>query len=74
MTWEESMTTITQEQRQEIEQAGIEPVRVEDPVTGAEYFLIRADVYRKMRELVEIEHIDRSLYEYQDYRPLDANP
>ncbi len=74
MTSEETMTTLTPEQRQLIEQAGIEPVRVEDPTTGAEYFIIRSDVYRKMRELVAIEHVDRSLYEYQDYRPLDAHP
>ena len=47
---------ISTEQKQAIERSGIEPVAIEDPESGSTYYLARADVYQKMRELVEIEH------------------
>lgn len=68
------MATITPEQRQEIEKAGTEPVRVEDPATGTEYVLLRADVYAKLRELMAYDHSDPSLFEYEDFRPLHEDP
>ena len=66
--------TITTEQKQAIERSGIEPVAIEDPESGSTYYLVRADVYQKMRELVEIEHSDPSLYEYEDFRPIHETP
>jgi hypothetical protein len=39
------MTTLTAAQRQAIEAAGDEPVRIEDPETHATYVLLRAEVY-----------------------------
>ena len=66
--------TMTTEQRQAVERSGIEPVAIEDPASGSTYYLVRADVYQKMRELVEIEHSDPSLYEYEDFRPIHENP
>ena len=66
--------TITTEQRQAVERSGIESVTIEDPESGSTYYLVRADVYQKMRELVEIEHSDPSLYEYEDFRPIHENP
>ena len=53
--------TITPEQKQAVEQAGVEPVRVRDPGTGTAYVLIREDVYRQMRELVGFENAEREL-------------
>jgi hypothetical protein len=47
------MTPITPEQRRQIEEAGGEPVRLEDPETRAEYVLLKADVYDRLRQLVE---------------------
>ena len=47
------MTTITAEQRQATIEAGDSPVELADPQTGISYVLIRADVYRKMQELLE---------------------
>jgi hypothetical protein len=38
------MTALTAEQRQEIEKAGDEPVRLEDPETHASYVLLKAEV------------------------------
>lgn len=76
----EVQMTITAEQKQAIERAGSEPVRVEDPETKTRYLIIREDVYRKMRGLVRVDppgpddehgefHGDKSLYEYGEFRP-----
>ena len=45
------MTTLTPEQRQEIQRAGEEPVRLADPETRTEYVLLKADVYDRIRTL-----------------------
>jgi hypothetical protein len=43
------MTTLTAEQRREIEKAGDEPVRIEDPETHATYILIKSEVYDRIK-------------------------
>lgn len=65
------MATITPEQRQEIEQSGNQPVRVEDPANNRHYVMISAELWERMRALIDVEHIDRSLYEYDDFRPYE---
>ena len=47
------MTTLTPELRQALEQAGDQPVAINDPQTNTEYILLRADVYNRMREILE---------------------
>ena len=47
------MTVITPEQRRAAAEAGDEPVELADPQTGDSYVLVRADVFRRMRELLE---------------------
>lgn len=47
------MTTLTLEQRQEIQRAGEEPVRLTDPETQTEYVLLKADVYDRIRTLLD---------------------
>ncbi len=47
------MTTMTPEQRAAVAEAGDAPVEVADPQTGTEYVLLRADVYQRMRELLQ---------------------
>ena len=47
------MTTLTPEQRQEVEKAGDELVRLADPVTKAEYVILKADVYDRIRALAD---------------------
>ena len=64
------MATITPEQRQEIEKSGNQPVKIEDPANNRQYVIISAELWERMRSLIDIEHIDRSLYEYGDFRPL----
>ncbi len=45
------MTPITKEIRRAIEQAGDQPVRLEDPQTTQTYVLLRADVYDRIQRL-----------------------
>jgi PHD/YefM family antitoxin component YafN of YafNO toxin-antitoxin module len=49
------MATITPEQRQEIEKAGEQPVVLTDPNTNSAYYLIRAELYHEIREVLEEE-------------------
>ncbi len=52
------MTTLTTEQREAVESAGDQPVQVTDPLTNNAYVLLKAEVYRRMQELLEDE-VDR---------------
>ncbi len=47
------MATLTPEQRQEIQRAGEEPVRLADPETQTEYVILKADVYDRIRAVAE---------------------
>jgi hypothetical protein len=49
-----SMSGLTPEQRQLIEQAGDQPVRIEDPETQHVYVVLRAEVYERVRDLLEL--------------------
>jgi hypothetical protein len=49
----EVFMTITPEQRQAIEIAGGEPVRLEDPLTGQVYIVLKAEVYEEIREILD---------------------
>jgi hypothetical protein len=71
---EASMATITPEQKQLVEQAGDEPVRIADVETNREYVILRADVYDRMRHLLEEEEIDPSFFEIGDFEPIDEDP
>jgi hypothetical protein len=52
-----SRTGLTAEQRRLLEQAGDEPVRIEDPETQRTYMLIRAELYERVRDLLEPKSI-----------------
>jgi hypothetical protein len=54
------MTTLTAELRREIEKAGDEPLRIEDPETHATYVLLRAEVYERLRPPTAPEDVDLS--------------
>ena len=53
------MTAITSEQRQAAVEAVDRPVDLADPQTGITYVLMRADVYRRMRQSMEVEEDNR---------------
>lgn len=65
--------TFTTEQKRAIEQAGQEPVRVEDPETNTTYVLIREGMFRKLSavtgEFQACEEIDPSFFEIEDFKP-----
>lgn len=52
------MTTLTPEQRRAIERAGEQPVRVEDPETHASYVLLKAEVYERLRAVLDDADFD----------------
>jgi hypothetical protein len=64
------MAALTPEQRQEIEKAGEEPVRLSDPETHRKYVIVKEEAYERMRALLEEEEIDPSYFEYEDFEPL----
>lgn len=47
------MNSITPEQRLAVAKAGDSPIELADPQTGDAFVLVRADVYRKMRDQLE---------------------
>ena len=49
------MTTITPEQRVAVAEAGDAPVELADPQTGTACVRLRAEVYQRMRELLEAD-------------------
>jgi hypothetical protein len=61
--------TITPELKVAVEQAGEEPLRIEDPDTKTAYLVIREEVYRELRRLAVIDHSDRSLYDFGEFHP-----
>jgi hypothetical protein len=63
--------TITPELKQAIEQAGEQPLRIEDPVTHAAYVILREETYERLRSVAEAEKIDPSFYEYGEFIPVD---
>lgn len=61
------MTALTAELSREVEKAGDEPVRVEDPVNHERYVILKAALYEKLREQAEMERVDPSFYEYGEF-------
>jgi hypothetical protein len=61
------MLELTQEQRQEVRSAGDGPLRLTDPDTRAEYVVLKADLYDRMRRV--FEEVDPSLYEFEEIDP-----
>jgi len=55
----------TQTPRRAVNQAQ-GPLRVVDPDSKREYILLRADLYDRMRSLLEAEVVDPSLYEFEE--------
>lgn len=69
------MAILTPELRQQIEQSGDKPVRIEDPETKRTYLLVLEEVYRKLEELAVIDHSSEpSLYEVRVFRPNESYP
>ena len=61
--------TITTEIKQAVERAGAEPVALEDPETKDSYVILKREVYDRLLKLMEVERVDRSLYEFGEFHP-----
>ena len=57
--------TLPEELRQAVSQSHA-PVELQDGQTNRLYYLISADQYEKMKQLVEAEEIDPSFFEFED--------
>ncbi len=64
------MVTLTAEQRDEIQKAGDEPIRIEDPETHATYVLLRAEHYDRLRPSLESDNpvVERAPENYRRSR------
>ncbi len=61
--------TLTPELKQAVEDAGGEPVRLEDPETHTAYVVIKENLYRKLSETVP--ESDSTLQEFEELIPLE---
>ena len=65
--------SLSDEQRQAIQQIGALPLEIDDAQTEQVFFLISADQYQKARRILEgVEEIDPSFYEVEDVELTDA--
>jgi hypothetical protein len=60
----ETTMTLTPELKQAVEEAGEEPVRVEDPETHTAYVVIKEEMYRKLSE--SVPESDSTLHEFEE--------
>jgi hypothetical protein len=65
--------SLSDEQRQAIQQIGGLPLEIDDQQTNQVFFLISADQYQKARRILEgCEDIDPSFYEVEDVELTDV--
>lgn len=65
--------SLSEEQRQAIQQVGGLPLEIADQQTNQIFFLISAEQYQKARRILEgVEEIDPSFYEIEDVEMTDA--
>lgn len=55
--------------QREVEQAGDDPVRLVHPTTHEQFVVLRAEVYERLRRLLQAEHVDPSFYEFEEKEP-----
>jgi hypothetical protein len=64
--------SLSEEQRQAIQQVGGLPLEIDDQQTNQVFFLISAEQYHRARRVLEgVEEIDPSLYEVEDVELTD---
>jgi hypothetical protein len=64
--------TITPELKQAVEQAGEKPVLLEDPETKTAYVVVKREVFEQLMKLMSVEQVDRSLYEFGEFHPIET--
>ena len=53
-----------------MKQAGTEPVSLDDPESKNSYVILKRDVYERLVKLMEVERVNRSLYEFGEFHPI----
>jgi hypothetical protein len=61
--------TIMPELKQVVDRAGSDPVILEDPETKTAYVVLKRETYERLLTLLEVERVDRSLYEFGEFHP-----
>jgi hypothetical protein len=61
--------TLTPELKHTVQEAGEEPVRVEDPETYTAYAVIKEELYHKLSE--SVPESDSTLHEFEELIPLE---
>jgi hypothetical protein len=59
-------TALSEDLRQAILQSGDAPVEVEDEQTNRTYYLVPREQYEKLKEVLGMDRVDPSLYEFTD--------
>jgi hypothetical protein len=61
---------ITPELKQAMQRAGEEPLLLEDPESNTAYVIVKREVFERLLELLAVERVDRSLYEFGEFHPV----
>lgn len=67
------MSSLSPEQRRDLDRSGDRPIRVEDPETREEFVLLRAAAYERLLAAAE-EEIDPSFFEFDGFEPIVDPP
>lgn len=66
------MIDFTAEQRQALQEAEV-PVSARDPETQKEYVIVQREIFEKIQQVLDVEEIDRSFFEFEDLDyPVDS--
>ena len=63
------MVVLSPELQRAIGEAGDRPVPIVDPETQQAYLLIKTEVFERLRDSREVEEIDPSFFEIDDFEP-----
>jgi hypothetical protein len=55
---------LTEKERQELEQGN--PIRVTEPKSQHDYVVVKAELFERMKKLLETETVDPSFYEFEE--------
>ena len=70
------MTILSPDQQRAIGEAGDQPVPVVDPETHQTFFIVKAEIFNRLRatQQVEVEEIDPSFFEIDGFEPTHQDP
>ncbi len=63
------MVVLSPELQRAIGEAGDRPVPIVDPETHQTYVIIKSDVFERLRASLDVEEIDTSFFEIDDFEP-----